>query len=102
MRTRGKGEGLIEQNENMRFGWALPNTPFLRYPHLNHWIFRSSLFVLHLNYWIFPSSLFTFHLNSLFTQSPLLYLLLFGNKSYWHGSISFRIISRRTRHKSVV
>ena len=67
MRTRGKGEGLIEQNENMRFGWALPNTPFLRYPHLNHWIFRSSLFVLHLNDWIFPSSLFTFHLNSLFT-----------------------------------
>ena len=44
MRTRGKGEGLIEQNENMRFGWALPNTPFLRYPHLNHWIFPSSLF----------------------------------------------------------
>ena len=26
MRTRGEGEGLIEQNENMRFGWALPNT----------------------------------------------------------------------------
>ena len=22
MRTRGKGEGLIEQKENMRFGWA--------------------------------------------------------------------------------
>ena len=44
MRTRGKGEGLIEQKENMRFGWALPNTPFLRYPHLNHWIFHSSLF----------------------------------------------------------
>ena len=48
MRTRGKGEGLIEQKENMRFGWALPNTPFLRYPHLNHWIFHSSLFTLHL------------------------------------------------------
>ena len=43
-----KGKGLIEQNENKRFGWALPNTPFLRYPHLNHWIFHSSLFTLHL------------------------------------------------------
>ena len=30
MRTRGKGEGLIEQKENMRFGWALPNTRCLR------------------------------------------------------------------------
>ena len=63
MRTRGKGEGLIEQKENMRFGWALPNTPFLRYPHLNHWIFHSSLFTLHLNYWILHSSFFTLHLN---------------------------------------
>ena len=42
-----EGEGLIEQKENMRFGWALPNTPFLRYPHLNHWIFHSSLFTFH-------------------------------------------------------
>ena len=47
MRTRGEGEGLIEQKENMRFGWALPNTRCLRYPHLNHWIFHSSLFTLH-------------------------------------------------------
>ena len=30
MRTRGKGEGLIEHKENMRFGWALPNTRCLR------------------------------------------------------------------------
>ena len=30
MRTRVKGEGLLEQNENMRFGWALPNTRCLR------------------------------------------------------------------------
>ena len=30
MRTRGKGEGLIEQKENMRLGWALPNTRCLR------------------------------------------------------------------------
>ena len=30
IRTRGKGEGLIEQNENMRLGWALPNTRCLR------------------------------------------------------------------------
>ena len=30
MRTRGEGEGLIEQKENMRFGWALPNTRCLR------------------------------------------------------------------------
>ena len=37
-----KGKGLIEQNENKRFGWALPNTPFLRYPHLNHWILHFS------------------------------------------------------------
>ena len=47
MRTRGKGEGLIEQNENMRLGWALPNTRCLRSPHLNHWIFHSSLFTFH-------------------------------------------------------
>ena len=47
MRTRGKGEGLIEQKENMWFGWALPNTRCLRYPHLNHWIFHSSLFTFH-------------------------------------------------------
>ena len=46
--NKREGEGLIEQKENMRFGWALPNTPFLRYPHLNHWIFHSSLFTLHL------------------------------------------------------
>ena len=63
MRTRGKGEGLIEQKENMRLGWALPNTRCLRYPHLNHWIFHSSLFTLHLNYWILHSSFFTLHLN---------------------------------------
>ena len=31
MRTRGEGEGLIEQKENMRLG--LPNTRFYRYPH---------------------------------------------------------------------
>ena len=30
MRTRGRGEGLLEQKENMRFGWALPNTRCLR------------------------------------------------------------------------
>ena len=30
MRTRGEGEGLLEQKENMRFGWALPNTRCLR------------------------------------------------------------------------
>ena len=63
MRTRGEGEDLLEQNENMRLGWALPNTRCLRYPHLNHWIFHSSLFTLHLNYWILHSSLFTLHLN---------------------------------------
>ena len=65
MRTRGKGEGLIEQNENMRFGWALPNTPFLRYPHLNHWIFHFSLFtfLFSLNHWIFHFSLLTLHLS---------------------------------------
>ncbi|WP_308269390.1 hypothetical protein [Prevotella sp.] len=41
-----KGKGLIEQNENKRFGWALPNTPFLRYPHLTIGFFtlHSSLF----------------------------------------------------------
>ncbi|WP_308226177.1 hypothetical protein [uncultured Prevotella sp.] len=65
MRTREhekKGKGLIEQNENKRFGWALPNTSFLRFPHLNHWIFHSSL-----NHWILHSSFFTLHLNFLFT-----------------------------------
>ena len=71
MRTRGKGEGLIEQNENMRFGWALPNTRCLRYPHLNHWIFHSSLFTLHLNYWILHSSFFTLHLNHWIFHSSL-------------------------------
>ena len=35
MRTRGKGEGLIEHKENMRFGWALPNTRCLQYPHIS-------------------------------------------------------------------
>ena len=49
MRTREhekKGKGLIEQNENKRFGWALPNTRFLRYPHLTigFFTFHSSLF----------------------------------------------------------
>ena len=65
MRTREhekKGKGLIEQNENKRFGWALPNTPFLRFPHLNHLILHFSLFVLDLNHWILHSSFFTFHL----------------------------------------
>ena len=72
MRTRWKGEDLIEQNENMRLGWALPNTRCLRYPHLNHWIFHSSLFTLHLNHWIFHFSLFTFHfsLPLRFAQPP--------------------------------
>ena len=64
MRTREhekKGKGLLEQNENKRFGWALPNTPFLRYPHLT-----IGFFTLHfsLNIWIFHSSLFTLHLTS--------------------------------------
>ena len=64
MRTREhekKGKGLIEQNENKRFGWALPNTPFLRYTHLSHWILHFSLFVLHLTIGFFTlrSSLFT-------------------------------------------
>ena len=61
--NKREGEDLLEQNENMRLGWALPNTRCLRYPHLNHWIFHSSLFTLHLNYWILHSSLFTLHLN---------------------------------------
>ena len=56
-----KGKGLIEQNENKRFGWALPNTPFLRFPHLNHWILHFSLFVLDLTI-----GFFTLHF-SLFT-----------------------------------
>ena len=51
-----KCKGLLEQNENKRFGWALPNTPFLRYPHLNHWILHFSLFTFHLTY-----GFFTFH-----------------------------------------
>ena len=35
MRTRGEGEGLIEQKENVRLGWALPNTRCLRECKLN-------------------------------------------------------------------
>ena len=83
MRTRGKGEGLIEQNENMRFGWALPNTRCLRYPHLNHWIFHSSLFTLHLNHWIFHSSFFTLHLNHwIFHFSLFTFLFHYGSPSH--------------------
>ena len=83
MRTRGKGEGLIEQNENMRFGWALPNTRCLRYPHLNHWIFHSSLFTFHLNHWIFHSSFFTLHLNHwIFHFSLFTFLLHYGSPSH--------------------
>ena len=33
MRTRGEGEGLIEQKENMRFGWAFAQHSLLAYPH---------------------------------------------------------------------
>ena len=83
MRTRGKGEGLIEQNENMRFGWALPNTRCLRYPHLNHWIFHSSLFTLHLNHWILHSSFFTLHLNHwIFHFSLFTFLFHYGSPSH--------------------
>ena len=83
MRTRGKGEGLIEQKENMRFGWALPNTRCLRYPHLNHWIFHSSLFTLHLNHWIFHSSFFTLHLNHwIFHFSLFTFLFHYGSPSH--------------------
>ena len=48
------------EHENKREGWrldwakrehevglGLPNTRCLRYPHLNHWIFHSSLFTFH-------------------------------------------------------
>ena len=83
MRTRGKGEGLIEQNENMRFGWALPNTRCLRYPHLNHWIFHSSLFTFHLNHWIFHSSFFVLHLNHwIFHFSLFTFLFHYGSPSH--------------------
>ena len=83
MRTRGKSEGLIEQNENMRLGWALPNTRCLRYPHLNHWIFHSSFFVLHLNHWIFHSSFFVLHLNHwIFHFSLFTFLFHYGSPSH--------------------
>ena len=83
MRTRGEGEGLLEQKENMRFGWALPNTRCLRYPHLNHWIFHSSLFTLHLNHWIFHSSFFTLHLNHwIFHFSLFTFLFHYGSPSH--------------------
>ena len=83
MRTRGEGEGLIEQKENMRLGWALPNTRCLRYPHLNHWIFHSSLFTLHLNHWIFHSSFFTLHLNHwIFHFSLFTFLFHYGSPSH--------------------
>ena len=81
--NKRKGEGLIEQNENMRFGWALPNTRCLRYPHLNHWIFHSSLFTLHLNHWIFHSSFFTLHLNHwIFHFSLFTFLFHYGSPSH--------------------
>ena len=83
MRTRGEREGLIEQKENMRLGWALPNTRCLRYPHLNHWIFHSSLFTLHLNHWIFHSSFFTLHLNHwIFHFSLFTFLFHYGSPSH--------------------
>ena len=84
MRTRGEGEGLIEQKENVRLGWALPNTRCLRYPHLNHWILHSSFFTLHLNHWIFHSSLFTLHLNHWIFHSSLFTLHL--NHWIFHSS----------------
>ena len=57
--NKREGEGLIEQKENMRFGWACP-TLVACVSSLNYWIFHSSLFTLHLNHWIFHFSLFTF------------------------------------------
>ena len=76
-----KCKGLLEQNENKRFGWALPNTPFLRFPHLNHLILHFSLFVLDLNHLILHSSLFVLDLNhwilhSSFFTFPLNYWIL--------------------------
>ena len=83
--NKREGEDLLEQNENMRLGWALPNTRCLRYPHLNHWIFHSSLFTLHLNYWIFHSSLFTLHLNHWILHSSFFTLHL--NHWIFHFSL---------------
>ena len=90
-----KGKGLIEQNENKRFGWAWPNTRFLRYSHLNHWIFHSSLFTLHfsLNIWIFHSSLnISFACSSHRTQTTqklfLFYYALRGNRN---DNVSLRL-----------
>ena len=64
------------EHENKREGWRLAwakrehevwlgfaQHSLFAYPHLNHWIFHSSLFTLHLNHWIFHSSFFTLHLN---------------------------------------
>ena len=45
MRTRGKGEDLLEQNENMRFGWAFAQHSLLAVSSLKPLDF--SLFTFH-------------------------------------------------------
>ena len=45
MRTRGKGEGLLEQKENMRFGWAFAQHSLLAVSSLKPLDF--SLFTFH-------------------------------------------------------
>ena len=81
MRTRGKGEGLLEQKENMRFGWAFAQHSLLAYPHLTIGFFTlhsslklldSSLFVLHSSLKLLDFSLFSFHssLPLRFAQPP--------------------------------
>ena len=94
-RTWEEGQGLIEQNENKRFGWALPNTPFLRYPHLNHWILHFSLFTFHLTYgfFTFHSSLnisfaCSFHRTQTTQKLFLFYYALRGNRN---NNVSLRL-----------
>ena len=44
-RTRGMGECFLVWNENMRFGWALPNTRWLRFAPV-HLILYIELYIL--------------------------------------------------------
>ena len=110
------------EHENKRGGWRLDwakrehevglgfaQHSLFAYPHLNHWIFHSSLFTLHLNHWIFHFSLFTFlfhygspsHLTIISTSlvdSHLTFFLYPCSTSAWcsSGQRLTHIISRFT------
>ena len=118
--NKREGEDLLEQNENMRFGWACPTldacVSSLKPLDFSLFTFHSSLkpldsslFVLNLNHWIFHFSLFTFlfhygspsHLTIISTSlvdSHLTFFLYPCSTSAWcsSGQRLTHIISRFT------